>query len=142
MKRLVIFMIFVLCVMPTGSVAMASYPQYLGGDENYILCDGHMGVGFYVDKSSLNVEEYNPPHYIIAIDVVSVQDADRGNTEIHKTTTRHYYYNWDERAIYLQTKDGEWKYLDPQGSRASGASRVKAGKIAFELAYGVEFDAR
>ncbi len=48
-----------LVVLLTASAAFAEYPKYLGGDRNYILCDGHMGVGFYVDRSSLNVQKYD-----------------------------------------------------------------------------------
>ena len=33
------------------------YPEYLYGDENYVICDGHMGTAWYVDKNSVAVEE-------------------------------------------------------------------------------------
>ena len=141
MKKFCVSVMTALCVMFVCSVAMC-YPEHLGGDEDYIICDGHHGIGYYLDKTSINVEQYNPPNYIIAVDVAMVEDADRGNTEIWRVETRHYYYNWDEQTMYLQNKNGEWKYLNPRGSRASGATKILAGKIAFRLAYGMEFEAR
>ncbi|WP_196599620.1 hypothetical protein [Pectinatus frisingensis] len=67
-------------MMMLASVAFA-YPAHLNDDPNYILCDGHMGGAYYVDRSSLVVEQYKPPVYIIAVNVVSVPDADRGKTK-------------------------------------------------------------
>ena len=58
-------------VMVIGSVASANYPTHLNGNANYILVDGHMGTAWYVDKSSLVVQKYEPPQYIIAVNVES-----------------------------------------------------------------------
>ena len=78
-KIAVVFMGIVM--MLVASVTFA-YPAHLNDDPNYILCQGRMGGGEYVDRSSLVVKQYKPPVYIIAVNVVSVPDADRGKTEI------------------------------------------------------------
>ena len=30
-----------------------AYQGYLGGNPNFVLCDGHMGTAWYVDRRSL-----------------------------------------------------------------------------------------
>lgn len=131
-----------LCIMAFSQMVFAynPYPQYLNGDPNFILCDGHMGVGFYVDKSSLNVEKYEPPQYIIAVNVVSVEDADQGNINISNVKTYRFFYNYDLRKMYVD-RDGSsnWRYLSPDGSWAETGVVMPAGEKAFELAYRMNF---
>lgn len=129
-----------LVVLLTASAAFAEYPKYLGGDRNYILCDGHMGVGFYVDRSSLNVQKYDPPQYIISIKVISVENADRGSTEMGRVQTKRFFYNYDLRQMYV-ARDGneDWRYLNPKGSWAETGVVMPAGEMAFALAYHLKF---
>ena len=86
MRRGLFLGVFVLCLL-FEQTAFASYPDYLGGNRNYLLCGGHMGVGYYVDKSSLVVQKYDPPTYRISVNVLSVDDADNGNTEPLRVST-------------------------------------------------------
>jgi hypothetical protein len=132
-----------------ASVAFANYPEYLNGDRNFILCDGHMGTAWYVDRSSLDVQEYAPPQYIIAVKVVSARSA-TGDEEafyehdgagtITGTETYRFFYNWDRREMYVD-RDGtsNWRYLDPWGAWASTGIVMPAGEIAFALAYHLKF---
>lgn len=84
MKRLFISMGLFLWLAIGGIVIVGaeSYPVYLNGDRNYILCDAYKETAWYLDRSSLNVQKYDPPQYIIAVNVVTVPDADRGGTDI------------------------------------------------------------
>ena len=66
-KVLVFLAMYIVLMLSTINVAFADYPTYLWGDKNYILCGAHMGYACYIDKSSLVVEEYNPPTYRLAI---------------------------------------------------------------------------
>ena len=126
--------------MAFWSTVSADYPKFLGDDPNYILCDGQMGVGWYVDRSSLNVEKYDPPQYIISVDVVTVNDADRGNTDIRESKTFRFFYNSDLGQMYIdQDGNDNWRYLDPNGSRAATGVSMPAGEIAFALAYRMKF---
>ena len=74
-KTIRLFLCTMILLVATATSAFASYQTYLGGDSNYILVDAHMDTGWYVDKSSLNVQMYNPPQYIIAINVCTVPNA-------------------------------------------------------------------
>ena len=127
------------CALLLSSVAGA-YSPYLNGDSNFILCDGHMGTAWYVDRSSLVVEKYAPPQYIIAVNVCTVDNANNGNTEISKVQTLRYFYNWNLREMYAD-RDGNsnWRYLDPHGSWSKTGISMPAGEIAFALAYNLKF---
>lgn len=139
--RRIAFFVSVLCMALFGTAnAYQPYPEYLGGDSNFILCDGKMGVAWYVDRSSLAVEKYEPPQYIIAVNVVTVNDADRGNTEISKVKTLRFFYNSDRGEMYIdQDGNDNWRYLDPDGSWAQRGVALPAGEIAFALAYHMKF---
>ena len=139
MVRKIFSALLMLSVMLAGSVALADYQKYLGGDRNYILFDGIQGVGRYVYAPSLSVDEYNPPRYVISIDWVSVDDAYRGKTQISARDRVRFGYDWDARKIYFVNDGGEWKMIDPEGSRASGSAFAGAAEIAFALAYNLKF---
>lgn len=141
LKKIVVFSITLLLMQVTSiALAYAPYPIYLGGNHNFILCDGHMGSAWYVDKSSLTVQKYEPPQYIIAVNVVRVDQADEGNTAIADVKTCRFFYNYDLRKMYFD-RDGNsnWYYLKPQGSWAENGIRMPAGEIAFALAYNLKF---
>ena len=135
------FVALVTTLLMGNSAAEAIYSKNLGGDPNYVLCDGHMGTAWYVDASSLDVQMYAPPQYIIAVNVVSVQDADMGNTAIHDVRTMRFFYNYDMQHMYVDRRpsDGDWRYLDPKVCWADIGITHPAGKIAFRLAYGRDF---
>ena len=140
-KTIRLFLCTMILLVATATSAFASYQTYLGGDSNYILVDAHMDTGWYVDKSSLNVQMYNPPQYIIAINVCTVPNASRGNTSISKVQTMRFFYNYDLRKMSIDRHTGssDWRYLDPNGCWAETGISMPAGEKAFELAYGMEF---
>lgn len=126
----------------------ANYPTYLNGDRNFILCDGKMGTAWYVDRSSLNVHRYNPPNYIIAVNVVSASSAigseedfytRGGRGKIDSVKTYRFYYNSNDIKMYVENKPNDWVYLNPDGSWADTGIRMPAGEIAFALAYNKKF---
>lgn len=116
------------------------YPDHINNNPNYILVDGHMGAAWYLDRSSLVVQKYAPPQYIIAVNVVTVQNADKGNTEISSVNTFRFFYNWDMKQMYRdKTGNDGWSYLNPKGSWAENGVVMPAGEMAFYLAYGLKF---
>ena len=141
MKKTIVFL-FAVCIMLTASVAMAysAYPTHINDDNNFIICDGHMGTAWYVDKSSLVIEKYNPPQYIISVNVVTVNEADQGNTDIARVKTFRFFYNYDLGKMFVD-RDGQsnWRYLEPWGCWADTGISMPAGEIAFYLAYKQKF---
>ena len=59
-------------------VAATGYADYWGGDSNYPLVWCHMNYAQDLDKSALNVQRYDPPYYIIAVNGVTVHYDDQG----------------------------------------------------------------
>ena len=137
-----------LCVFILSRAAFANYPTYLNGDRNLILCDGHMGVAWYVDRTSLVVQKYEPPQYIIAVNVVTADSAvgderdfySGGKGRIKEVRTMRFFYNWDLRKMYVG-KGGadDWRFIPPTGSWAETGISMPAGEIAFALAYNMRF---
>jgi hypothetical protein len=132
--------------MSIADISSANYPDHLNGDRNYIMVDGHMGTAWYVDRSSLNVQKYAPPEYIIAVNVVSARSViddeqdfySGGQGKITGVKTHRFYYNWNTKRMYYDN-NGKWVYLDPWGGWAHTGIRMPAGEMAFYLAYSMKF---
>lgn len=142
--------LFVLAVMLMQSITTAKCApaQFLFGDENYIYCTGHTGVLFYADKSSINVMEYNPPEYMISVDVVAVSDMCKSSridlepdrTKISKPKTYTFLYNWDNKEIYvLDDETQKWRFVYPNGAWADSGIPLSVSRLAFKIAYEVQF---
>ena len=62
---LVLAMVSVLCMM--GAMMVFANSIYLNGDRNFVEVGGSgTNNSNYIDITSVNVHEYNPPYYIIA----------------------------------------------------------------------------
>ena len=117
-----------------------SIPQYLWDDENYSRVWTQMDDAFYLDKSSIYIEEEDPPHYILRVLVLR---------------TRQHHYNdilpsaiWSERIMYDEEeekmyawwhRDKQWHYMPPHGSNAESGMGMSVGEAAFYLTYGEKF---
>ncbi|MBR1590305.1 MAG: SH3 domain-containing protein [Acidaminococcaceae bacterium] len=114
------------------------YAVYLNGNPDYVLLYGHMGTAWYVVKNSLRKSQTSRN----AIDVVSVNDADKGNTNIASTTTFNYWYNDVGIEYWLEDRPGVERFLaTPDGkgvqniiafSAFQAISYLKSGKIPHE----------
>lgn len=146
MKRLFL-LLAVLFLFAFAPSAFANYPTYLNGDRDFIRCDGHMGTAWYVDRTSLVVEEYSPPQYIIAVNVVTARSAigdeddfySGGSGTIVDVRTMRFRYDWELRQMYAETNAAAWQLLPPTGSWAETGIAMPAGEIAFYLAYRMRF---
>ena len=141
-KTLLFLLVFIETAgfLPLNAAAYDPYPECLNGDSNYIICAGRMDYAWYVDRSSLTVQKYEPPQYIIAVNVVTVPNADRGNTAISEVKTYRFFYNSDLGQMYVDSQlNDNWRYLNPNGSWAETGVAMRAGEIAFALAYHMKF---
>lgn len=111
------------------------YPVYLNRNPDYVLLYGHMGTAWYVVKSSLHRSKTSRT----AIDVVTVNDADKGNTNISSTTSFNYWHNDVGIEYWTEDKPGAERYVatsDGKGSQNIVAFTayeaicyIKSGKI-------------
>jgi len=99
--KLNVWLLVMLLLLPSAAGQAGSmYPDTLGNG-NYVCVDGGMGVGTYVDRSSVVVQQYNPPNYQIAINVVRIAFSDE-------------YWRMHETYIYRELLDtyGYFPLLD------------------------------
>ncbi|SEH45322.1 MULTISPECIES: hypothetical protein [unclassified Selenomonas] len=132
------------------ATALANYPGTLDSG-NLVLVDGGMGVGYYADRSSVQVEQYAPPRYQLSINVVGVTFSDEywrshetyigGPYTMGDIITLKFRYNWDRKVISYQR--GE-TWLDWDVNRdychAEGDPMIPyAAEVAFVSAYNMRF---
>jgi len=141
MRKTVSLLVAVI-ILALSSVTFA-YPAHLNGDRNYILCDGNQGYGRYINRNSLSVKKYAPPEYIIAVEVVTVPDADMGKVKISERVQYGFLYNYNQRKMYVivdSDHDGyAWVYLDPNKQTSGTRVTTSIGEMAFYLAYKIPF---
>ena len=113
------------------------YQKYLNNDANFPLCDGHMGVAWYVDLGSLAVNLYDPPNYSIGINILTV-DADHEYV-VTEIKSYQFKYNYKTQEMYVMNDEGDWSYIRHNGTWAECSVVEPAGEIAFWQAYGISF---
>ena len=104
------------------SIKSGPYPVFLNGDPDYVLCDGHMGSAWYLIKSSIRRSPRTNMETIATI--VSVSDADKGNTTITHKNDYSFFYN----DAGMSVND---KYIPADGSRAETMVALGAGELVY-----------
>ena len=151
MKKIAVLLL-ALSLMLFASIASAEmgYEDYWNGDRNYALIYGKMNMAYYVDKSSLRADAYNPPNYILGISYVTVSYDDTayetkgqsGKKTFLSTKAHRFYYDISgNRKMYVEkgAGTGNWAYVNPTGSEAESAITMELGEAAFYLAYNMKF---
>lgn len=136
MKKFFLLLLSLCLFLMAGTASANMYQRFLNDDPNYVMVDGHTGEAWYLDRSSLYVEKYEPPQYIIVANICYVPRAINGSTTITKVTTHRFFYNWDLRQMY-HDRDGNSNrvYLNPNGDWAHTGIVMPAGEMAFYVAY-------
>ncbi len=147
MKTILSLFIF---LFVTSATSASIYPPYLYGDKNLIYCGAHQGIGFYIDKSSLIIEENTSSRCRIAVNELTAEftsdgfHLDRLDSPIVNTKKSLFYYDlnnlkmykWVEPSKYV--KGNEWAYIYPVGSFAMTGHSF-SGEIAFYIAFNKKF---
>lgn len=144
MKRIlaVSLMVFALTIglviSPTSmSQAQAmEYNQYWNGDTNYPLVYGHMGTAWYLDASSVVVQEdvYDGSniHRIWAENIISVDTA--GSAQ-----SKTYWYRDYDGTMYYRDSSSDWKEFDPWSPYGFMQVVANGCKIGWRVAFGSTF---
>lgn len=88
------------------------------------------------------VSKYEPPQYIIAVNICMVTNANQGNdASIQHVVTNTFFYNWDLKRMYWDAGHGDqnWIYIAPTAPRATAMVGKPGGEMAFYLAYNMKF---
>lgn len=141
MKKVLLLITLIFSIFFSNSaIAGGIYTDHLNGDPNFILVDGHMSSAWYIDRSSLVVQKYAPPQYIIAVNVITVNNYERGNRSISKVTTMRFLYNWSTKDMFIDRDlNNNWRHLRPNGPWSDTGIVRPAGEMAFYLAYNLKF---
>ncbi len=110
-------------------------------DENFIRAGGGMGYIWCVDKSSLVVQKYAPPEYLIAVNIVSYGNYLSKLPRNWSVRTYQFSYNYKTQKMYFKQDDNKrWVYLDKNENwDRSTWFMLPAGEIAFYIAYNMSF---
>ena len=125
-----IFSAFVLLTL-CGIFDFCSAYDY-DSDPDYVYIGAGNGGAWYFQKSSLDVQEYNPPHYQIA------------GTFVHysQSTSRIYIekrYNWYTKETFTKNSYGYWTKDDFSARNMISAQGKHFANILFYSAYGMNF---
>lgn len=121
---------------------------------NYIRFGGQsVGVTLYIERSSVQVIEYNPPCYIISFN--EVYYASNGMVKPYFEEMARYsgnirfLYDYENRKMYIESRDDlgnkKWEYLNPVGIdtveayKSGRLANLTAGEIVFYLCYRISF---
>lgn len=143
---------FAMSNMESDSILSEMYSN----PQNFIyIGSGGTGYHLYIDKNSVEVCEYNPPHYLIKFRTIGLSYAPKregltyGSKGERVSSYRYtfYYYNYQTQSMYRRfyKENGEFKeedYIDASTySKWTNSSRplLNGGEIAFYLAYNMSF---
>ncbi len=162
MKRLLpIVILLFICFCPPcfATEYRGQYPKYLFDDEDYIICDCHMGTAWYVDKTSVSVEEDSDDERILSFTVVSATYNDHhdmkpyGIDDIRKIEYKQFEFLYDlnegeiyyastwgrNRFLFINRHDRTWRYIDPDACWADVGIVKYAAIEAYRSIYGTGF---
>ena len=158
MKRFFVFILLAFIVLATSSTVFALphgennpaiFKDMKSNPSNYILT-GAVGMGliYYMDKSSIKVDKYAPPEYIIAFRLVTHKTPENYTCDADDRLTR-YRYDYKSRRMYreiISRENGEsrWEYIDPSVAsnpnvKSATLKLIAEGELAFYLAYNMSF---
>lgn len=149
-KKLRCALLTLVALVMLSVTAFANYPATMA-DGDWVLIDGGMGVGYYADKCTVEVQQYAPPKYQITIKVISVQFSDEywrehdtyigGPYRVGEGFPMVFQYDWDTKSLFHE-RGGKWLLWDTNRdySHAEGNPMIPyAAEVAFVTAYNMRF---
>jgi len=118
--------------------------EYYQNHPDYEVYGGHQGYYAAVYLPSIHVEKYNPPHYQIGFNAISiVADVYKNGTK--ESTKWHYNqskrYNWYTKETF-SLQNGYWEKDNVGGDDyyiRMKEERRRLADILFRAAYGMDF---
>lgn len=150
--KIQVLILAMMVLFSVSAFAKSPYPETLE-DGNLVLVDAHMGVGRYADRGSVVVQQYAPPEYQIAINVVTVTFSEEYYKQyktyvgspytIGRAGLFQFRYDWNRKVVYRYSgRDDSWKMWDinRQHTHADGDPLIpNAAEVAFVSAYNMRF---
>ena len=133
MKNFLSAVIIVLVVAFLANCS-AEYRDCYKNDSNYTLVRSGHGAHEYLYLPSVEVQEYNPPHYQIAGIVVIMYDRDQKDDISHELVR----YNWYTKETFHQDEEGNWQ-KDKIENHVEWYARKSVVNALFKAVYGMNF---
>ncbi|WP_296732301.1 hypothetical protein [Anaerovibrio sp.] len=114
------------------------YPLFLKQNPNHPLLEGHMGAGYYLDKSSVKVLNNDSDTPVIEAEIFMVDDAYGGKTTETYRNKMKFKYNTKSVKLYYE-RNGKWTYLNPNGPMAETRGVKSLGEAAYFVSFGKKF---
>ena len=131
MKKFLSAAMVVLVVAFTANICAAnSYDR----DPNYKQIYSHQDSQEYLYLPSIRVQEYNPPHYQITFNSVSVNS----NTQRESWSYNRVKFNWDTKEVFVYN-NGSWIKLGVDGNYGTATRNRFFADVLFRAAYGMDF---
>lgn len=139
MKSIVLFILSVIIICSISTVYAKTYSSYLKGNPNLVFSNAFTrdGAAIYLDKPTLDVEEYKPPFYTMSIASYLVSDLDSANLGARKIM--RFRYDYKSGIMYYDT-DGHYTWHRLAVTDTMDYQRVvPVGEILFAIAYKSKF---
>ena len=132
MKKIFSICAFAMCIF---SLSFCS-ANYYDDNPDYALVTFAQG-SIYLYLPSVDVQEYNPPHYQIAGHFVHLINGSEDNV---RDIFFSYRYNWDTKETFSMNKKGNFEKddLKTENSQAGLRGRKMRDSL-FRAAYGIDF---
>lgn len=126
----------------TASAEEVMPEEYLNGGV-LILGEYTHGLAWYIDKSSVRVEQNGPPTYIISFQLFPTRyDRDTGEvTRVFEGTWAKCRYDVEKDAIHLFNtglQPADWTYIDPIGPAHESPFEI-CSEMAWYIIYNKPF---
>ena len=126
--------------MEISHVQAYQYDKYLNGDTNYPLLHGHMGVAWYLDKSSVVVKQDDAIAHKFAENIIMVS-ADKDYSLI-STATLWFCQRMKREEFfeaYVRSTKGEWRNFQVDSPYGADQVIVNAFKLGWKEAFRVSW---
>ena len=124
--------VFAICIFSANFCSANRYDD----DPDYMFVTAAQG-SIYLHLPSVDVQEYNPPHYQIAGHFIHLLNGSEDNIS---DFFRTYRYNWDTKEIFSMDEYGNFKKSDiKNGNTQSSLRSRKICDSLFRAAYGIDF---
>lgn len=131
MKKFLSVIVFLIMIITSANLCSAYESNEYDNSPYYVFVTTSQGH-IYLDLRTVNVHDYNPPHYQIAGEFIWINgDKERRFEVVIK-------YNLDTKEIYNR-EDGYWTKSDVNGDSNVQKSNRKFADALFRAAYGMDF---
>ena len=137
MKKILSALMFAICILSVN-FCYAGIHDYYENHPDYRLFYSHQGYYSYLYVPSIDVQEYNPPHYQIGYKLIDITEILGTNEKKWRYDSKR--YNWYTKETF-SLKNGYWVKDEVQDNLDSQPVRTnrKFADALFRAAYGMDF---